>query len=145
METSEHTGYVIWAYIDLHTIFDSSSFLSLKASFHVLTLVTFQAASFRFLSQCLKGSPKVWINCRSKLLMKEIKHNYRKEILDLFLSLHLRCNLLFTSCTIGSRRVDSVIDGRLDRPQTTLRLPTYSCLLRVVRRKFITINMLIGR
>ena len=62
-----------------------------------------------------------------------------------FLSLHLRCNLLFTTCTIGSRRVDSVFNGRLDRPQTTLRLPVYQCLLRVVRRKFITINMLIGR
>ena len=37
-----------------------------------------------------------------------------------------------------------MFNGRLDRPQTTLRLPTYSYLLRVVRRKFITINMLIG-
>ena len=25
------------------------------------------------------SAPKVWINCRSKLLMKEIKHNYRRK------------------------------------------------------------------
>lgn len=83
---------------------------------------------------------------KAQIQASEVKYNYRKKILDLFfLSLHLRCNLLFTTYTIGSRRVDSVLNGRLDRPQTTLRLPGYYYLLRVARRKFITINMLIGR
>lgn len=83
---------------------------------------------------------------KAQIQASEVKYNYRKKILDLFfLSLHLRCNLLFTTYTIGSRRVDSVLNGRLDRPQTTLRLPGYYYLLRVVRRKFTTINMLIGR